>query len=76
MALSRTITAFAESSCVAREILPICDGRSGELPSITVGVTGVTGVVGEVGEIPEDGVDGVDGVGLDAVKLPDGVEVI
>lgn len=82
MALSRTITALAASSCVASEIPPICDGKPAAFGGITSGVVGVVGDVGvdgvdgEDGEDGIDGVDGVDGVGLDGVKLPDGVEVI
>ena len=79
IARSKTITAFAASSCVAKEILAICDGRSGELPSITSGMDGVYGVDGvdDVGGADGvDGVGGVGGVGLEGVKPPDGVEVI
>ena len=68
MALSKTITAFAASSCVAREMLPIWEGRPGALPAIT-SVDEPPDVVGVEGEVGVDGVDGVDGVADSDARL-------
>ena len=71
--------AFAASSCVESDIPPICDGSPGAFPGITSCVAELVVCVAVPFTVVE-AVDEVVGVGelvvgLEGVKLPEGVKV-